>query len=278
MKKSTATSRAEVDNQTVERSHVGLYEADRGGSSSVSVDAPHRNFTEAVSISNQHLEEVNSCYDLGSRMTASIGSAKLASDGDEFGKELQCTADSRKVFAQPRPDDPSSSSFIQDNNVDAGAQKFVSLQALSDSRHEPSRSFGATESLPDAKEKEEKKKDKEKKRKRDDHKGHQDDPEYKERKRLKKEKKKKEKEMAKLMSEAKTFSLNEQAKASSVELTNKKDQVKIQSATVELNRNETSGSKVVLTGVESRPEAAKAAPSAAPKFRIKIKNRTLNQS
>lgn len=279
MKKSTATSRAEeVDNQAVKRSHGELYEADRGASSSVSVDAPNRNFTEAVSISHQNLEEVNSCYDRGSRMTASIGSAKLASDGDEFGKELQCTADSSKAFAQPQPDDPSSSSFIQDNNVDAGAQKFASLQALSDSRHEPSRSFGAADSLPDGKEKENKKKDKEKKRKQEDHKGHRDDPEYLERKRLKKEKKKKEKEMAKLMNVAETSSFNDQPK-SSVELTNKKDELKIKSATVESKPIESGGrSKVAIAGPESRPEATKQAPAVAPRFRIKIKNRTLNQS
>ncbi|PON62083.1 Coatomer beta subunit [Parasponia andersonii] len=198
MKRSTATSRAtEVDTQTLERSQAGHYENDHGASSSVSVDAPHRNFAEAVSISNQNLEEVNSCHNLGSRMTASIGSAKLASDGDDMGKELQCTADSSKVFALAQPDDPSSSSFIQDNSVDAGAQKFASLQALSDSRHGHD------------KEKGKKRKDEDKKRKREDHKGHRDDPKYLERKRLKKEKKK---EMAKLLNGAKTSSLNDQAK------------------------------------------------------------------
>ena len=270
MKRSTATSRAtEVDNQTVERSqgrsHGGVYENDRGASSSVSVDAPHRNFAEAVSVSNQNLEEVNSCHDIGSRMTASIGSAKLASDGDDVGRELQCTADSSKVSAIAQPDDPSSSSFIQDNNVDAGAQKFASLQALSDSRR------GGH-----GKEKEKKKKDRDKKRKREDHKGHRDDPEYLERKRLKKEKKKKEKEMAKLLNEAKTSSLSDHAKvSSSVELTNKKEELKIMSSTVEVKP---SGSKVVISGVENRPEAPTVGNSVAPKFRIKIKNRTLTKS
>ncbi|PON86522.1 Coatomer beta subunit [Trema orientale] len=267
MKRSTATSRAtEVDTRTVERSQGGLYENDHGASSSVSVDAPHRNFAEAVSISNQNLEEVNSCHDLGSQMTASIGSAKLASDGDDMGKELQCTADSSKVFALAQPDDPSSSSFIQDNSVDAGAQKFASLQALSDSRHGHD------------KEKEKKRKDRDKKRKREDHKGHRDDPEYLERKRLKKEKKKKEKEMAKLLNEAKTSSLNDQGKVSSVELTNKKQELKIKSSAMEVKPIIPSGSKLLIPGVEARPQATTEGNSVAPKFRIKIKNRTLNKS
>ncbi|XP_062116921.1 transcription initiation factor TFIID subunit 2 isoform X3 [Humulus lupulus] len=273
MKRSTATSRAtEVDNLTLERSQGGHYEIDRGASSSMSVDAPHRTFAEAVSISTQNLEEVNSCHDLGSRMTASIGSAKLVSDGDDVGKELQCTADSSKVSVLGQPDDPSSSSFIQDNNVDAGAQKFASLQALSDSRH------------GHGKEKEKKKKkDRDKKRKREDHKGHKDDPEYLEKKRLKKEKKRKEKEMAKLLNEVKTSSLHEQAKVSSVvERTNKKEELKIKSSTVEAKPIVSSGSKLVIPAaarVETKPEAStQGTTSVAPKIRIKIKSKTLTKS
>ncbi|KAJ0106687.1 hypothetical protein Patl1_19054 [Pistacia atlantica] len=166
VKQSAATSRAEeADNRAFERSQGGQHEADRVTSSSVSVDAPQRNSVEAVSISYQNVEEVNSCHDHGSRMTASIGSAKLPSEGDNFGKELQCTADSSKVSMHLQPDDPSSPSILQDNNVDPHAKKY-----------------------------EKKKKDKEKKRKRED-------PEYLEKKRLKKEKKQKEKEMTKLLSE-----------------------------------------------------------------------------
>ncbi|KAM6593682.1 hypothetical protein CsatA_001385 [Cannabis sativa] len=267
MKRSTATSRAtEFDNLNLERSQGGHYEIDRGASSSMSVDAPHRTFAEAVSISTQNLEEVNSCYDRGSRMTASIGSAKLVSDADDVGKELQCTADSSKVSGLGQPDDPSSSSFIQDNNVDAGAQKFASLQALSDSRH------------GHGKEKEKKKKkDKDKKRKREDHKGHKDDPEYLEKKRLKKEKKKKEKEMAK------TSSLHDQAKVSSVvEQINKKEELKIKSSTVEAKPIVSSGSKLVIPAavrVENKPDAStQGTTSVAPKIRIKIKSRTINKS
>ncbi|TQD85649.1 hypothetical protein C1H46_028823, partial [Malus baccata] len=159
-----------------------------------------------VSPSNQNLEEVNSWHDLGSRMTASIGSAKHASDVDDTGKELQCTADSSKVSALPRPEDPSPS-FIQDNR-DAKVQKHAGLQVLSVPRNDIiGGSCGMSDSLPRGKEKEKKK---DEKRKRDGHKGHRDDPEYLERKRIKKVKKQKEKEMAKL--------LNERAKVPSAEL------------------------------------------------------------
>lgn len=270
VRRSTTTSKAEeTDNQTVERSQGGLCETDRGATSSVSVDAPHRNFAEAVSISNQNLEEVNSCHDRGSRMTASIGSAKLASDGDELGKDLQCTADSSIVATQPQPDDPSSSSFIQDNNVDADAQKFVSLQTLSDSRHDVNgRSVEKVNSLH-GKEKKDKKKDKEKKRKRENHKGHQDDPEYLERKRLKKEKKRKEKEISKL--------LNEEANTSRMEFPSNKEEPGIKSATLQSKPIEPITSKLALPVVDSKPRPSENT-SAAPKFRFKIKNRTLNKS
>ncbi|KAB2633686.1 transcription initiation factor TFIID subunit 2 [Pyrus ussuriensis x Pyrus communis] len=267
VKSSATTSRAEGDNQTVERSQGGHLETDRGASSSVSVDAPHKNFAE-VSLSNQNLEEVNSWHDLGSRMTASIGSAKLASDVDDIGKELQCTADSSKVSALPRPEDPSPS-FIQDNR-DAEVQKYASLQELSVPRNDINGgSSGMADSLPRGKEKE-KKKDKEKKRKRDGHKGHRDNPEYLERKRLKKEKKQKEKEIAKL--------LNESAKVPSTELPSKTGVLGVKSATVQLKPVEPSGSnKLAITGVETaRPAPSEGATSATPKFRIKTKIRTLN--
>ncbi|MCH90311.1 transcription initiation factor TFIID subunit 2-like, partial [Trifolium medium] len=129
VKQSSATSRADTDNQMVERS-VGGREIDHGASSSVSVDAPQR-FAETISIGNNNIEEVNSWHDPGSRMTASIGSVKILSDGDELVKELQCTADSSVVYSQPQPEDPSPSSFIQDNNIDADARRFASLQTLS---------------------------------------------------------------------------------------------------------------------------------------------------
>ncbi|KAH7528799.1 hypothetical protein FEM48_Zijuj05G0110600 [Ziziphus jujuba var. spinosa] len=271
VRRSSTTSRAEeADNQTVERSQGGYCETDRGATSSVSVDAPHRNFAEAVSISNQNLEEVNSCHDRGSRMTASIGSAKLASDGDELGKELLCTADSSIVAAQPQLDDPSSSSFIQDNNVDIDAQKYASLQTLSDSRHDLNGRSVENVNSHHGKEKKDKKKDKEKKRKRESQKGHRDDPEYLERKRLKKEKKRKEKEISKL--------LNEEANTSRLEFPSKKEELGIKSAaTSQPKPIEPITPKLTLPVVDSKPRAPENT-SSAPKFRFKIKNRTLNKS
>ncbi|XP_042961952.1 transcription initiation factor TFIID subunit 2 isoform X2 [Carya illinoinensis] len=284
VKQSAATSRTEdADNQTVEKSQGRQHETDHGASSSVSVDAPQRNFAEVVSISNQNLEEVNSCHDHGSRMTASIGSAKPASDGDEIGKELQCTADSSKVSGL-QSDVPLSSSFIQDNNIDADAQKFASLQTLSVGRSGlEGGSLGLTDSsLHEKEKKKKKKKGKEKKRKREDHKERRDDPEYLERKRLKKEKKQKEKEMAKLLSK--------ETNSSSVEPTTK-GEPRMKLAPAQLNPNEPSASDVVTKRVANerrgsdsltkrvdvKPEASEGT-SAAPKIRIKIKNRTLNKS
>ncbi|XP_062158024.1 transcription initiation factor TFIID subunit 2 isoform X2 [Alnus glutinosa] len=269
VKQSAATSRTEeADNQTVEKSHVEQHETDVGASSSVSVDAPQRNFAEAVSISNQNLEEVNSCHDHGSRMTASIGSAKPASDGDEIGKELQCTADSSKVSVQPQADISLPSSFIHDNSVDAEAHKYASLQSLSVGRHGvDGGSLGMTDSSLHGKEKE-KKKDKVKKRKREENKGRRDNPEYLEKKRLKKEKKQKEKEMVKLLSK--------ETNASSVDLS-KKEEPKIKLVSGQLNPNEPRGSDSMTRKVDVKPEASEGT-SAAPKIRIKIKNRTLNKS
>ncbi|XP_021905481.1 transcription initiation factor TFIID subunit 2-like, partial [Carica papaya] len=200
VRQSAATSRAETDNRTVERSQGVNHDIDRGATSSVSVDAPQRHSVEAVSISNQNLEEVNSCHDRGSRMTASIGSAKIASEGDNFGKELQCTADSGKISAHPRLDDPSSPSIVQDNNVDTDVQKYTSLNTLSEcGRSHDGGSLSV--SLFPSKEKE-RKKDKEKKRKREGHReGHRDDPENLGEKASEEREKTKGEEMAKLLSE-----------------------------------------------------------------------------
>ncbi|XP_022738715.1 transcription initiation factor TFIID subunit 2 isoform X2 [Durio zibethinus] len=284
VKQSATTSKAEeADNGTVERSQGGErsqgkhHDTDRGATSSVSVDAPQRNSAEAVSISNQNIEEVNSFHDHGSRITASIGSAKIASEGDNFGKELQCTADSDNVSVHP--DDPSSPSIIQDNYVDAEAQKYASLQTLSVSRHDGF-SLGAVDSPFREKEKGKKKKKKEKKvkenkRKREDHKGDRDNPEYLEKKRLKKEKKQKEKEMAMLLSEVKATSTELRDKkeepTSLTDLPGKKEEVDISSATVQLKPSDPH--KVAET--RSEPKEGTSAP---PKFRIKIKNKTLNKS
>ncbi|CAA0837832.1 Transcription initiation factor TFIID subunit 2 [Striga hermonthica] len=145
----------------------GPLEADLGASSSVSVDAPHNT---NINNNNQNLEDVNSCQDVGSRVTASIGSAKPAADGEELVRELQCTADSSKVDPCP-----------QTSAYDAGGG-----------------SKPGDDGKKEKRDKEKKNKDKEKKRKRN---GHDDDPERLERKRLKKEKKRKEKELAKLLAD-----------------------------------------------------------------------------
>ncbi|KAB2072837.1 hypothetical protein ES319_A07G044500v1 [Gossypium barbadense] len=278
VKQSATSSKVEeADNGTAERSEGGErsegrrnHDADRGATSSVSVDAPQRNSTEAVSISNQNIEEVNSFHDHGSRITASIGSAKIASEGDNFGKELQCTADSGNASVHHQPDDPSSPSIIQDNYIDAEAKKYASLQTLSISRDDGP-PFQEKEKEKKKKSKK-KKKDKEKKRKGEEHKGERNDPEYLEKKRLKKEKKHKEKEMARILGEV---------KAASGELKSKKEET---TSLTQMggnkqeadNMNSSEPPKVVITKLETRTEPTQ--PTSAPKFRIKIKSKPLSKS
>ncbi|TYH08813.1 hypothetical protein ES288_A07G046700v1 [Gossypium darwinii] len=278
VKQSATSSKVEeADNRTAERSEGGErsegrrnHDADRGATSSVSVDAPQRNSAEAVSISNQNIEEVNSFHDHGSRITASIGSAKIASEGDNFGKELQCTADSGNASVHHQPDDPSSPSIIQDNYIDAEAKKYLSLQTLSISRDDGP-PFQEKEKEKKKKSKK-KKKDKEKKRKGEEHKGERNDPEYLEKKRLKKEKKHKEKEMARILGEV---------KAASGELKSKKEET---TSLTQMggnkqeadNMNSSEPPKVVITKLETRTEPTQ--PTSAPKFRIKIKSKPLSKS
>ncbi|GAU19050.1 hypothetical protein TSUD_193870, partial [Trifolium subterraneum] len=241
VKQSSATSRADTDNQMVERS-LGGREIDHGASSSVSVDAPQR-FAETISIGNNNIEEVNSWHGPGSRMTASIGSVKILSDGDELVKELQCTADSSVVYSQPQPEDPSPSSFIQDNNIDADARRFASLQTLSVGRLD-GESFG--KEVPARVKDKHKSKDK----KRKSHKGHHDDPEYLERKRLKKEKKRKEKELAKLQSI--------EAKKPSIDLSCKKEEPEVGNVKQQLKSVEPSGNNSIsdIGKVDTKPRAS----------------------
>jgi len=193
----TSTRGEEGDNLTHERSQAAHNEIDHGASSSVSVDAPHRNVAEAVSASNQIMEEVNSCQGRGSQMTASIGSAKVVREGDDFGRDLQCTADSSNIPMLPQPDDRSSPNMVTRDDL---------AQTIVVENHEvlPRPLFpvedidGGSLSMvnPDVHDKKEKKKKKEKDKKRK-----RDDPEYLERKRLKKEKKKREKERMKLLND-----------------------------------------------------------------------------
>nr|XP_043639967.1 transcription initiation factor TFIID subunit 2 isoform X1 [Erigeron canadensis] len=277
VKQSSASSRAEeADNAVFERSQGAHNGIDHGTSSSVSMDAlPHRNFAEPTNVSNQNLDDVNSCHDLGSRVTASIGSVKHDDgDGKALLKELQCTADSSKV---------------QFNDMDIlNHNKLISLHTLNEVKdvlkiklkHSSvtskadeannavfERSQGAHNSdhgidnvslvrhpekhVSGSKEKKDKKKkDKEKKRKKKD----KDDPEYLERKRLKKEKKRKEKEVAKHMD---TSSIAAKHQERTVAI---KDEVPVVQVT--------SVPKPV-DNVTKRPEVT------TNKLKIKIKTRTL---
>lgn len=248
--KQTATSNKgdEADNVTHERSQAGPNnEHDPGASSSVSVDAPQRNFPETVSVSNQIIiEEVNSCQDRGSHMTASISSAKIAREDD------QCTADSSNIAVLPPPPDPDI--IIKDDFAKTDEQK-----------HEvpPQTVLAAAEdvdggSLSTA--------DPGKKKKRKDKKRKRDDPEYLERKRLKKEKKQKEKEGAKL--------LEEKREEPPVKMDNGR---KESGHTVRLKPNEDNGPKLVLKTSENKQPAVPGGTS-GHKLRIKIKNRTIDKS
>lgn len=255
VKKSAASSRAE-DTAMMDKSLDAHADADRRASSSVSVDAPQRNFGETASTANQalqNLEDVNSCHDVGSRVTASIGSAKLPTDGDELQRELQCTADSGKVSSIPPTGEHISKSNIkeEEDHLEKAVEKYVSLQSLSVTGSYHDKGLGKD------KERRDKKKDKEKKRKREhkERKGHRNDPEYLEKKRLKKEKKRKEKELAKLM--------KEEPKASSrVELQSKKDRSpSVGPATTVVSREHERRTE----GMDSRSAAAAAASiSSAP--------------
>ncbi|KAH6806140.1 TBP-associated factor 2 [Perilla frutescens var. frutescens] len=205
-----ASSRAEdPDNRTrILNTQDAHNDADRGASSSVSVDAPHRNFTETISTGNQNFDDANSCHDVGSRVTASIGSAKPALDGEELLKELQCTADSSKVISFPPASDdrlPTASTKKIDREPQTSENHLTT--SLDARRYDGGGSSAPTPTTTTdppqlhGKDKE-KKKDKDKKRKKNGH--HHDDPERKEHKRQKKEKKekkRKEKEMAKLLAE-----------------------------------------------------------------------------
>ncbi|OAP12244.1 TAF2 [Arabidopsis thaliana] len=242
---SGATSRAEGSARTIERSQgiVVRHDIDRGQTSSASVDAPQRISTDAVSISNQnHVEEVNSCHDVGSRMTASIGSVKFASEGDIFGKELQCTAESGKP----------STSQKADNNNRTVPPSFLPLDHSME--NEVQQKYASLQTLSIGKEKE-KKKDKEKKEK----KRKREDPVYLEKKRLKKEKKRKEKEMAKLVS-----STTDPAKK------------KIESVAEVKEEEPSDGAMLIKVEPKTEPSTAEARP--LPKFRIKLKSKAFNNS
>ncbi|CAF2064695.1 hypothetical protein HID58_073202 [Brassica napus] len=231
---SGATSRAEGSARTVERSQgiVVRRDIERRQTSSASVDAPQRISADA------HMEEVNSCHDVGSRMTASIGSVKLPTEGDTSGKELQCTAESGKTSTSQKADNDNQevaapSLLPQDNNNmgNEAQQKYGSLQTLSVGK--------------ESEKKKDKEHKKEKKRKRED-------PVYLEKKRLKKEKKQKEKEMSKL-------------------LTSSSDPATIKIETIPEAKPEGPSDKP-----KAEPSAAPAEARPSTKIRIKLKSKAFN--
>lgn len=195
VKQPGSSSKVDDADHLMENSRCSQNEAPEiGPASSVSVDAPSQRYAyEAPIASNQNIEEVNSCHNQESHMSASIGSsAKL--NKEDGARDLQCTADSVKIIHGDHP-----SPAIRRNND----EMVIHLQ---------DRSLGLYDGDPgapvsmvsdeEAREKRKKnKKDKEKKRKREEKSGEKDrsnDPDYLERKRQKKEKKRMEKELAKM--------------------------------------------------------------------------------
>ncbi|XP_060205603.1 transcription initiation factor TFIID subunit 2 isoform X2 [Lycium barbarum] len=306
VKKTVASSQAEDhENAMMDKSHDGFRDVDRGASSSVSVDAPQRNVVEILSSgNNQFPEDVNSCHDVGSHVTASIGSVKVAIEGEELTKELQCTAESSKVLLVPQPDDHLSTGITRVDDPEVEPHKYASLHLLT------------MPNLPVHGKVKEKKKDRGKKRKLE---GRKDDPEYLERKRLKKEKKRKEKELAKLLkdeakastpvgsqgknelrgTQAETIrndhqtSLVEQesrkdeaelrqvmngaeAKATSSGLYSRNEDIGAKGASVQLKPGGSSGVKLNVDRGDTSVNAAP--PTSSHKLKIRIKNRTLGKS
>ncbi|XP_055827992.1 transcription initiation factor TFIID subunit 2 isoform X2 [Solanum dulcamara] len=306
VKKTVTSSRAEDhENATMDKSQDGFRDVDRGASSSVSVDAPQRNVVEIMSSGgNQFPEDVNSCHDVGSHVTASIGSAKVAVEVEELTKELQCTAESSKVSLGPQLDDHLSTGITRFDDPEAEPHKYASLQSLT------------MPNIPVHGKVKEKKRDRGKKRKLE---GRKDDPEYLERKRLKKEKKRKEKELTKILQDeakastslesrrkneqggtkAETIkndhktSLVEQesredeaeprqvmngaeAKATSSGLSSRNEDIGAEGASLQLKPGGSSGVKLNVDRGDTSVNAAP--PTSSHKFKIRIKNRTLGKS
>ncbi|XP_074579970.1 transcription initiation factor TFIID subunit 2 [Curcuma longa] len=233
VKQLSSSSKADEIDHHMDYSRACTNDAELGPCSSVSVDAPAR-ATDPLNVSNQNNLEADSAQDRGSRMTASIGSAKIASM-DELGKDLQCTADSRLAGlskAQLSPTD-----FKVDETVDERA----TLQEPPMHRL----GVGATASLDNELLPREKKyKDKEKKRKRDDR-DKKGDPEYMEKKRLKKERKRMEKELAKMqkdgdkVSELKISPRNTESRGPLIDAKKAEQDVETHVVASEDNRSET---------------------------------------
>ncbi|WOL20068.1 hypothetical protein Cni_G28870 [Canna indica] len=256
VKQPSSSSKVDDVDHPMDYSRGGPNDAELGPCSSVSVDAPARGPTEPLNISNQNNEEVNSSHDRESRMTGSIGSAKMVNK-DELGKELQCTADSR---VDAHSDDRGSPTI----NINA-EETVVSKTALHDLSLLRRNREGTVVSVNEkVVVKEKRKKDKkDKKRKRDDKK---DDPEYLEKKRLKKERKRMEKEFAKMQ----------------------KDGDKTSELKISIKPSESRGSlkdqKNAEPSVETHPVVSKETVSETPqgsfttKIRFKIKSRNIDNS
>ncbi|XP_077241077.1 TBP-associated factor 2 isoform X2 [Tasmannia lanceolata] len=267
VKQSAASSRAEDLDNVLDNSRGDHNETELAASSSVSVDAPHRLTNVPMSTSNHNLEEVHSCHDQGSRMTASIGSAKFVND-DEVSKELQCTADSRKGNSHGGQLSPRVKT-----NGETDAEKYAGVQSLPvGGQDEVGASLALGDSDLGVRKKKEKKEKKRKREEKADDKGRRDDPEYLERKRLKKEQKKQiKKERVKMQTT--------DATASSAALQNLGEitESKATSTSVELKKlKEASEARVAKSGGEGKGEAT--VGSSVPKLRIKIKSRTIGNS
>lgn len=254
VKQSAASSRAEdLRDARIIKSQDGHNDADRGASSSVSVDAPPRNFAETISTSNPNFEDANSCHDVGSRVTASIDCAKPTIDGKDLVKELQCTADSSTIILHLQPDDNLPSSTGK-TDIDLQSVEHTSIAPFSIRRNDTDQSAAGT-NLHVSTEDKGKKKNKKSKRKRD---GHPDDPEHLERRRQKKEKKRKEKEKAKLLALKSQFT--------PVELPSHEKRVATVNWEDKPNLTESEAKEQLTETIQEAADGAEAASSAGTKY------------
>ncbi|KAM0952687.1 putative peptidase M1, membrane alanine aminopeptidase, peptidase M4/M1, CTD superfamily [Dioscorea sansibarensis] len=202
VKQPASSSKADDADYPKDHLHGGQNGTDLGPCSSVSVDAPARvGDNEPSHANNTNVEEVNSSHDPESRISASIGSAKLVNIG-EVAKELQCTADSRNVTVFQNDH---LSPMVNMNVRETVIEESTFLKIPSSLTHD---GLTAVIDNPEGEQKGKKtKKDKDKKRKHED-KAHPDDPAYLEHKRQKKEKRRMEKESAKMQKREARLSLD----------------------------------------------------------------------
>lgn len=256
VKQPSSSSKADDVDHQMDYSRGGPTDAELGPCSSVSVDAPARGLTEPLNVGNQNNEEVNSTHDHESRMTASIGSAKLVSI-DELGKDLQCTADSR-IDVQLKDYSSPTNKF--------NLEETVFSKTICSQEHPAVRSYREEAKVPlsDEELKSKRKKDKERKRKRESKVDKEDDPEYLEKKRLRKERKRMEKEMAKMQ--------KDEDKASDIKIS-------LKSSESRGSQNDINAEKTVGTHtLASKNATSETTQVSLPKLRIKIKSRNTDNS